>query len=94
MKTRIKISLLVGLTVAATILFVLVIFNMIRNEQLENQAEQAIDEVVEANIEIIYGYDDASEFIYEDETESTYYAELLQLKKKKLLTGIRSIHQM
>ena len=43
MKTRIKISLLVGLTVAATILFVLVIFNMIRNEQLENQAEQEID---------------------------------------------------
>lgn len=79
MKTRIKISLLVGLTVAATILFVLVIFNMIRNEQLENQAEQAIDEVVEANIEIIYGYDDASEFIYEDETESTYYAELIYL---------------
>ena len=79
MKTRIKISLLVGLTVAATILFVLVIFNMIRNEQLENQAEQAIDEVVEANIEIIYGYDDESEFIYEDETESTYYAELIYL---------------
>lgn len=79
MKTRIKISLLVGLTAAATILFVLVIFNMIRNEQLENQAEQAIDEVVEANIEIIYGYDDASEFIYEDETESTYYAELIYL---------------
>jgi len=79
MKTRIKISLLVGLTVAATILFVLVIFNMIRNEQLEDQAEQAIDEVVEANIEIIYGYDDASEFIYEDETESTYYAELIYL---------------
>lgn len=79
MKTRIKISLLVGLTVAATILFVLVIFNMIRNEQLENKAEQAIDEVVEANIEIIYGYDDASEFIYEDETESTYYAELIYL---------------
>lgn len=79
MKTRIKISLLVGLTVAATILFVLVIFNMIRNEQLENQAEQAIDEVVEANIEIIFGYDDASEFIYEDETESTYYAELIYL---------------
>lgn len=79
MKTRIKISLLVGLTVAATILFVLVIFNMIRNEQVENQAEQAIDEVVEANIEIIFGYDDASEFIYEDETESTYYAELIYL---------------
>ncbi len=79
MKTRIKISLLVGLTVAATILFVLVIFNVIRNEQVENQAEQAIDEVVEANIEIIFGYDDASEFIYEDETESTYYAELIYL---------------
>ena len=83
MSTKFKIALLVGGTVTATILIVLIFFNIARNSQLESKAEEAIDEVISINTEYIY--DDSVEskdskgFVYEDETQSTYYAELIYL---------------
>ena len=83
MSTKFKIALLVGGTVTATILIVLIIFNIARNSQLENKAEEAIDEVISINTEYIYEDSeeakDSKEFVYEDETQSTYYAELIYL---------------
>lgn len=83
MSTKFKIALLVGGTVTATILIVLIIFNIARNSQLENKAEEAIDEVISINTEYIYEDSeeakDSKGFVYEDETQSTYYAELIYL---------------
>ena len=76
-KTRIRISLLVGLSVTITILIVLLIFNIVSISRLEDNAEEAIDEVIAMNLEAIYN--DSNDFVYEDETESTYYAQLIYL---------------
>lgn len=78
-KTRIKISLLVGLSVMATILIVLLIFNIVSKWSIKENSREAIDEIIQLNLDTIYNPDSNSTIQYDDESESTYYAQLIYL---------------
>lgn len=76
-KTRNKISLLVGLSVMATVLVVLLIFNIASGIRIKNKAHEAIDEVMSLNLEYILDESMQPEDIYTDETQTTYYAQIV-----------------